>query len=158
MGPTKRAARPHHGRPSSRSSRRWAAHLLLAGVQAERGAATGALQRSGGPAPLTVNSSKLLKHLNPDQVGGKSASELEPKTIRFHLGSPGETFGGNTQHVFSAKVSKGTYQLGLTGLITQSTSTSGDSYTCLIADKAKLLALLRWRLAVELQRLLRDRR
>jgi hypothetical protein len=92
-------------------------------------------------APLTVNSSKLVKHLNADKVGGKSASTLEPKTIRFHLGSPGRTFAGDTQHVFSAKVPKGTYQLGLTGLVTQSPSTSGDSYTCLIADKAKMLAL-----------------
>jgi hypothetical protein len=126
-------------------------HPLVLGHANSAGSTTSLKNTGRGPAlslnsskhssPLTVNSSKLVKHLNADKVGGLSASKLEPKTIRFHLGSPGQTFAGNSQHVFSGNVPKGTYQVGLTGLVTQSPSTSGDSYTCLIADKAKLLAL-----------------
>jgi hypothetical protein len=126
-------------------------HPLILGHGNSAGTTTALKNTGRGPAlslssskhapPLVVNSSKLVKHLNADRVGGRSASALEPKTIRFHLGSPGQTFAGDTQHVFSAKVPTGTYQIGLTGLLTESPSTSGDSYTCLIADKAKLLAL-----------------
>src|SRR4051812_1832888 len=40
-------------------------------------------------APLAVNSSKLVRRLNADQVGGKSARALETRPITFTI--PGGT-------------------------------------------------------------------
>lgn len=91
--------------------------------------------------PLKVNSSKLVKHLNADMVGGKTAGQLVPKTLRFHIGSRGTNFAGNTATLVTVQVPKGTYEISMSGLITDSTGTT-DSYTCLVLDKATLLAAI----------------
>ncbi len=73
------------------------------------------LDSTKSSSPLTVNSSTLVKHLNANSVPGMTARKLEPRTIRFHLGAPGVTFAGSTVHIFTAKVPRGTYQIGMTG-------------------------------------------
>jgi len=92
--------------------------------------------------PFTVNSSKLVKHLNANLVGGKTAAQLVPKTLRFRLGSTAETFAADSTHFFSAKVPKGTYDVGVTGVVTDAPSGGTDTYACLIGDEATLVGIL----------------
>jgi hypothetical protein len=109
---------------------------------------TTALKNTGrGPAlslnniksapPLVVNSSKMVKHLNANQVGGKSAAALEPDTWRFHLGHDGGTLTSDL-HFFAAKLPSGTYQVQMSGILTSTVST--DQYFCATGDKQKILA------------------
>jgi len=125
--------------------------LLLA--QANRAVGTTTLKNAGrGPAlslnsskhsaPFKVNSKKMVRHLNANLVHGRTAGQLEPKTITFRLGSVGQSFAGGTVRFFSARVPKGTYEVAVSGLITQSSTDPGDNYSCVIADKATLLRVL----------------
>ena len=90
--------------------------------------------------PLVVNSSKMVKHLNANMVGGKTATQLAGKTIRFHLGTVGSTLSGT--QLFFAKVPKGTYQVSIAGILTDQGTDPTDNYTCLVADRAAVLAAL----------------
>jgi hypothetical protein len=48
---------------------------------------------------------------------------------------------GNSR-LFTAKVPKGTYEVGISGWLTDDTSTAGDSVTCVLADKKALFHVL----------------
>jgi hypothetical protein len=71
-------------------------------------------------------------------TGGGAATSSEPKTLKFTLGSPGKIYHGNTDHLFTAKVPKGAYQIGMSGLVLDNTGSDSDSYTCLIADQKNI--------------------
>jgi hypothetical protein len=73
-------------------------------------------------------------------AGGGTSSE--PKTIKYTLGSPGKVYQGNTQHLFTAKVPKGTYQIGMSGLVLDNDGADNDTYSCLLADKKNIQHVL----------------
>ena len=126
-------------------------HPLILGHANSAGTTTSLKNTGRGPAlslnsakstsPLVVNSSKMVKHLNAAMVGGKTAGQLVPKTLRFHIGSLGTNFAGGTANLVTVNVPKGTYEISMSGLVTDSTGTT-DSYTCLVLDKAALLAAI----------------
>jgi hypothetical protein len=102
------------------------------------------LNSSKHSSPLTVNSSKLVKHLNAAQVGGMTAQQLGG-VLRYRIGSVGSSFtSASHDQVFSAKIPKGTYQVSVTGLVTETGSgtTDTDTISCLATDRATLLAAL----------------
>jgi len=101
-----------------------------------------ALKTERSAAPFTVTSSRLVKHLNAATVGGRSAAQLDPKTIRLRFGATGSTSNGDGFHLRSATVPKGTYAVGVTGLVIESASNTGDNITCLIADRAMIVGAL----------------
>jgi hypothetical protein len=72
--------------------------------------------------------------------GTSAKPHAQPKTIAYHLGSPGQAMG-NTR-LFSAKVPKGTYEVSISGWLSDDVSTTGDSVTCVLADKKALFHLL----------------
>jgi hypothetical protein len=126
-------------------------NALILGHANKAGGTTSLKNTGRGPAlslnsiksapPLVVNSKKMVKNLNANMVGGQSASQLAGKVIRFHIGSVGATFPGNTAKLFFAKVPRGNYQIGISGIVSD-VGGSGDSYTCLVADKNALLIAL----------------
>jgi hypothetical protein len=127
------------GRPSLRASVTTlaAAALLVGGANLASYAATGkplilghankagsttSLKNTGrGPAlslnsiksapPIKVNSSKMVKHLNANKVGGKTAAQLNPSVWRYHLGTTNATLTPNGEHLFTTSLPKGTYQM-----------------------------------------------
>ncbi|HEY3527955.1 MAG TPA: hypothetical protein VGK78_02305 [Nocardioides sp.] len=102
------------------------------------------LNSSKHSSPLTVNSSKLVRNLNAEKVGGMTARQLGG-VLRYRIGSVGSTFtNASPGQVFNAKIPKGTYQVSVTGLATETGAASGDtdSITCLALDRAALLAAL----------------
>lgn len=113
---------------------------------------TTSLRNSGrGPAlslnnirsapPLVVNSSKMVKNLNANKVGGKTAAQLSGAT-QFKFGSVNQTFPAGTTLLFNATIPTGTYQIGMTGLVTESGSGTGDTIECLALDKNALEAAI----------------
>jgi hypothetical protein len=93
------------------------------------------LNSSKHSPPLTVNSSKLVKHLNADQVGGKSASQINPAVTEYRIGGNGTTLSIG-QHFFTIDAPAGDQRLAMTGIWTS--ATSGDSLECIIVDKRLL--------------------
>jgi hypothetical protein len=87
--------------------------------------------------PLTVNSSKLVKHLNANLVGGLSSTQLEPNVWRYTLGKDDSTISA-APHFFTTKIPTGTYQVQMSGIL--SSTVSSDSYICAIADKQRIIA------------------
>ncbi|HEX3298280.1 MAG TPA: hypothetical protein VHR85_15800 [Nocardioides sp.] len=75
-------------------------------------------------------------------TGSAARPSPPPKTIKFHLGSTGQQFNGGSVHLFTAKVPKGTYNVGLSGIMLDQTSASGESYSCVLADRRALLRIL----------------
>jgi hypothetical protein len=84
--------------------------------------------------PIKVNSSKMVKHLNANMVGGMTASSLNGYDL-YKLGQPGGTVSTDP-HIFTIKPPVGTVAYSLTGIWTSDTNT--DSLTCLIFDKRYL--------------------
>jgi hypothetical protein len=85
----------------------------------------------------------MVKNLNANMVGGKTAGQLAGTVVRFPIGSQGQSFPGGTNALFYAKLpATGTYQVGITGLVSETGGTTGDSVTCLVIDKAALDAAL----------------
>jgi hypothetical protein len=108
---------------------------------AGRGAALNLNTGKSSP-PLIVNSSKLVKNLNADKLGGMTAAQLGGVS-RFKIGSVGSTFtNASPGNVFSAKIPKGTYQVSVTGLALNSGGGTSDSLTCLALDKNALLVAI----------------
>jgi hypothetical protein len=91
-------------------------------------------------AVVLVSGASLASYAATSHSHGAGAAAAQPKTIKFHLGAPGKHFNGNTIHLFTAKVPKGTYDVGLSGVF--SDPASGDSYSCLVADRKSLLKIL----------------
>jgi hypothetical protein len=90
--------------------------------------------------PLVVNSSKLVKHLNANQVQGLTAAQLNPKVLRWRVGRTGTTVTSNTASsteymLFTAKVPKGTYRVGLSAVFYHDSGDPTDGYTCLAIEK-----------------------
>jgi len=83
--------------------------------------------------PLVVNSKKMVKNLNANMVGGKTAAQLAPKMTRVRIGTNGGTLS-NAQHFVTFKAPAGSYKVTTTGLWTSTVNT--DSITCLAADQA----------------------
>jgi hypothetical protein len=83
--------------------------------------------------PLVVNSKKMVKHLNANMVGGKTAAQLSPQMTRVRIGTNGGTLS-NGQHFVTFKAPAGNYKVTTTGLWTSTDNT--DQITCLAADKA----------------------
>jgi hypothetical protein len=109
---------------------------------ANKAGTTTALKNTGrGPAlslnsiksapPITLNSSKMVKHLNANMVGGMTAKTLNGYDL-YKLGTPGGTISTDP-HIFTIKPPTGYVHYSLTGIWTSTTST--DNLTCLIFDK-----------------------
>jgi hypothetical protein len=81
--------------------------------------------------PITLNSSKMVKHLNANMVGGMTAKTLNGYDL-YKLGTPGGTISTDP-HIFTIKPPTGYVHYSLTGIWTSTTST--DNLTCLIFDK-----------------------
>ena len=74
-------------------------HPLILGHANSAGTTTSLKNTGRGPAlslnsarsvaPLVVNSSTMVKHLNANKVGGLTASQLNPAITTYRLGSPG---------------------------------------------------------------------
>jgi hypothetical protein len=73
----------------------------------------------------------------------RAAKASEPKTIVFHIGKPGKKVVGNATILKSAKVPKGTYEVGVSGFITETDSGATDSYSCVVADQKTIIRILR---------------
>jgi hypothetical protein len=86
--------------------------------------------------PLVVNSSKVVKHLNAAQLQGRSASKLDPPVWRYTLGRTGHRLSA-AEHLFTARVPKGTYQMAVSGLAMDTDTT--DEFDCVIANKVKVV-------------------
>jgi hypothetical protein len=82
----------------------------------------------------------MVKHLNANMVGGKTASQLGGAT-QFHLGTFGATVSGT--QLFAAKLpAKGSYDVNISGILTDGGSDTGDNVTCLVADKDAVLTAI----------------
>ena len=96
-------------------------------------------------AALLVGGAQLAayaaNHHGSGAGGSVAAKSTQPKTIAFTVGTNEQVFAGNTQHLFTAKVPKGSYAVSISGFVTAGSSTD-DSYTCLLVDKKFLLHLL----------------
>jgi hypothetical protein len=90
------------------------------------------LNSSKHSPPLVVNSSKLVKHLNADRLGGKSANQINPAVTEYRIGSTGSTLS-NDAHFFTINAPAGDQEWSMTGIWTSTTST--DQMLCLIVDK-----------------------
>jgi hypothetical protein len=79
-----------------------------------------------------------------DSAGGAGAGAAgAPKVIKFHLGVLNQTFNGGAFRLFTAKVPTGNYSVSMSGVFDdQAVDDSGDSYSCLLADKKDLLKAL----------------
>ena len=94
-------------------------------------------------AVVLVGGASLASYATTNHGHGAGAATATPKTIKFHFGSPGKTFNTtNPVHLFTAKVPKGTYEVGLSGLLLDQAGGSTDNYTCLLSDKKTILKLL----------------
>ena len=122
-------------------------HPLLIG-KSNSGVGTTTLKNAGrGPAlglntsksapPLVVNSSKMVKHLNANAVGGKTAAQLEPTVWRYHVGKDTTPISA-AAHFFTTKLPTGTYEVTMSGILTSTVDT--DSYICAAGDKQRILA------------------
>jgi hypothetical protein len=122
-------------------------HPLVLGHANSAGGTTSLKNTGRGPAlslnnlksapPLLVSSSKMVKHLNAERLHGKTASALDPAVRRFHLGHPNHTVS-NTSHLFTTRVPKGGYEIGMSGFMTSTKTT--DQYYCTVADLKKFQA------------------
>jgi hypothetical protein len=102
-----------------------------------------AVLATAAAATVLVGGVNLASYAAGHHQGTGSAAKpsAQPKTIKFHIGSPGATFNGGSTHLFSAKVPKGTYEISMSGLLVDQ-STGSDNLTCLVADKKTLTRLL----------------
>jgi hypothetical protein len=115
-------------------------HPLILG-HANRAVGTTSLKNVGrGPAlslnsatsspPLTVNSKKLVKHLNADTVHGVSASVVAPTNYQITFAKAGSTFANS--RVVTSSVPPGVYQITLQGAIVPN---ANSSVQCFFGDK-----------------------
>ena len=72
-------------------------------------------------------------------ASGKGSAQ--PKAISFHLGIQGHKLAGGA-HLFTAKVPKGTYSVGMSGVLLDA-NTGTDSYFCTLADKKSFVHLIK---------------
>jgi hypothetical protein len=120
-------------------------HPLILGHANSAGTTTALKNTGRGPAlslnsarsasPLVVNSSKLVKHLNANQVGGKTAAQLNPSLTTFRLGHPGSTLSTG-QHFFHIPSPSGPTQIGVNGV--WEGAAGGDNISCIVADSRVL--------------------
>jgi hypothetical protein len=116
-------------------------HPLILGHANKAGGTTSLKNTGRGPAlslnsiksapPIKLNSSKMVKHLNANMVGGMTASNLNGYDL-YKLGTPGGTISMDP-HFFTIKPPVGTVHYSLTGIWTS--ETSGDSLECLVFDQ-----------------------
>jgi hypothetical protein len=94
-------------------------------------------------AVVLVGGASLASYAATNHGHGAGAAATTPKTIKFHLGAPGKSYStANPVHLFTAKVPKGTYEVGLSGLLLDQSAGATDNYTCLLSDKRTILKLL----------------
>jgi hypothetical protein len=120
-------------------------HPLILGHANSAGTTTALKNLGRGPAlslnsaksapPLVVNSSKMVKHLNANKVGGLTVSQLNPALTTYKLGSAGGTLS-NGQHLFQINAPKGNVRFTMSGIWTSDNST--DNMECLLIDKGLL--------------------
>jgi hypothetical protein len=91
---------------------------------------------------ISLASYATTRHDNAGGGAGAGASSA-PKVIKFHLGSQNQTFNGNAIRLYTAKIPTGNYSVSMSGvLLDQATDKTGDSYSCLLADKKDLVHAL----------------
>jgi hypothetical protein len=95
-----------------------------------------------GAAALLVGGANLASYAATHHGHGGSAKASASKTTVFTLGSPGQKFAGNTAHLFTAKVPKGTYQMTMSGIAVDSAASDTDNVTCVFVDQKTLTHLL----------------
>lgn len=101
-----------------------------------------AVLATSAAAALLVGGANLASYAATHHGHGAGASASrasQPKTITFTLGSNNQTFNAGSVHLFTGKVPPGTYATSISGFLS---STTNDSYTCLLVDKKALLHLV----------------
>jgi hypothetical protein len=83
--------------------------------------------------PLSVSSGRMVRRLNAERVGGRTAAQLEPDVITYRLGTPGRSLTAD-QHFVSVPSPGGTYRVSVTGL--WQSDTAGDKIQCVVLDPA----------------------
>jgi hypothetical protein len=84
-------------------------------------------------APLVVDSSTLVKHLNAARLGGRTATQVNPDTTIYQIGkAPGATIGSKSR-IFQIKAPAGEQQYSMNGIWTS--DVNADSITCVLWDK-----------------------
>lgn len=116
-------------------------HPLVLGHHNSAGTTTSLKNTGRGPAlslnsirsapPITLNSSKMVKHLNANLVGGMTAKNLNGYDL-YRLGQPGGTISVGA-HFFEIKPPTGYVHYAMNGIWTSMTST--DTMECLVLDK-----------------------
>lgn len=94
------------------------------------GAALGLVSSRKAP-PLTVNSGRLVKHLNAARVGGRTAAQLEPRVLTYRIGAANLPMTAD-QHFVSISPPGGNYRISITGL--WQSDTPGDTVQCVVLD------------------------
>jgi hypothetical protein len=75
--------------------------------------------------------------------GGGAGASSAPKVVKFHFGVQNQTFNGGAFRFFTAKVPTGNYSVSMSGaFVDEAVDKTGDSYSCLLADKKTLVKAL----------------
>jgi hypothetical protein len=91
---------------------------------------------------ITLASYATTRHDSAGGAGGAGGSSA-PKVLKFHLGVQNQTYNGGAFRLFTAKIPTGNYAVSMSGVfLDQAVDDSGDSYSCLAADKKDLLKAL----------------
>jgi hypothetical protein len=125
-------------------------NALILGHSNSAGTTTSLKNTGRGPAlslnniksapPLVVNSSKMVKHLNANMVGGKTAGQLNPAALTWRIGHSGSVVDNGTSQLFSTTLPKGTWRISISAFATEDgVDTTSDSWQCLAVDYHKLL-------------------
>jgi hypothetical protein len=96
------------------------------------------LNSSRHSSPLTVNSSKMVKHLNANEVQGLTPAQINPAFVTYRVGSPGSSLTTG-QHLFTIPSPSGPTEIGVHGI--WESGTTGDNLQCLVADTQVLTTM-----------------
>jgi hypothetical protein len=106
-----------------------------------------AVLATGAAAALLVGGINLASyattHHGTNGAGGGAGAGAAPKVLKFHLGVQNQTYNGGAFRLYTAKVPKGNYSVSMSGVFDdQAAVATGDSYSCLLADKKDLVRQL----------------
>lgn len=113
---------------------------LVLGRANDTGGTTTVTNAGHGPAlslvtrhapPLSVTSGRMVRRLNAERVGGRTAAQLEPALLTYRLGKAGGSLT-NDQHFVAVRSPGGTYRVSVTGL--WQSDTPGDTIQCVVLD------------------------
>ena len=104
-----------------------------------------AVLATASAAALLVGGVNLASYAATHHGGGAAGAGASgaPKVLKFHFGVQNQSFHGGAFRLYTAKVPNGNYSASMSGVFNdQALYESGDSYSCLLADKKSLLHAL----------------